>query len=162
MLENWQSFYTKNFKGGKMIIRSKVAKFVLIGVTLLAGVLIFTSCVPTTVTEPVTEPERMPPAVLVIPNVIEAEPKVKIDIVGANFEPGEEVRISIMFAPGCESTPGAEGEGLALEVDELGSFCMKGQSITPRNIMPGVYPVRVYDKDGKVIASTLILVEEPE
>lgn len=146
-----------------MIKKSKMFKFVLIGIALV-GVLISSSCAPATPVESPTPTgvSRIPPAVLVIPNVIEAESGVKVDIVGANFEPGEKVRIGVMFAPGCENTPGKEGKGLALEVDELGSFYMKGEKITPVNISPGVYPVRVYDEKGEMIASTLIVVEEPE
>jgi len=145
-----------------MIKKSKMFRVILIGIALV-GVLVSASCAPPTPTEsPPTESPRMPPAVLVIPNVVEAESGVKVDIVGANFEPGEKVRIVIMYSPGVEIVPGAEGKGLTLEVDELGSFWMKGEKITPAPVSPGVYPVRVYDEKGKMVASTLLVVVEPE
>ena len=140
-----------------MIKKSKMFRVILIGIALV-GVLVSASCAPPTP----TESPRMPPAVLVIPNVVEAEPGVAVDIVGANFEPGEKVRIAVMYSPGVEIVPGAEGKGLTLEVDELGSFWMKKEKITPDPVSPGVYPVRVYDEKGKMVASTLLVVVEPE
>jgi len=148
-----------------MTKKVKVGKFALTGILLLMGMLIFTSCVPATpVTAPPVEPEeseRIPPAVLVIPNVVTAGIKNKVEIAGVNFEPGEKVRIGILFFPGTETTPGAEGAGLAIEVNELGSFSLK-DNIPPKFVPAGVYPVRIYDEEGKMIASTLVIVEAAE
>lgn len=143
-----------------MIKKSKMLGFILISIVALVGVLISASCAPPTAVEsPVpTESPRIPPVVLVIPNVV--APGGKVAIVGANFEPGEKVRIGILIEPGIEFVPGAEGKGLTLEVNEVGSFQMSGEKMTPQNITSGVYPVRVYDEKGEMIASTLFVVEE--
>lgn len=142
--------------------RLKRLRFVLLTSTiLLAGViLVFVSCAPAA---PVTAPpaeletalERMPPAILVIPNI--GTPRQKVDYVGANFEPGEEVMVATLMFPDVETNLSGGAEGLTTKVDDLGSFQIKGKKLS---LYPGVYPVRVYDKDGKMIASTLVVVEE--
>jgi len=86
---------------------------------------------------------------------------VKVNYVGANFEPGEKVIITILAAPGEEYTlyrPTTPEEGLSLEVNELGSF--KVNNKIPAQLTPGAYPVRVYNEEGEMLASTVLMVEE--
>lgn len=136
----------------------RVKAILLMSIILIAGViLVFVSCapaVPAPVTAPPTEPERMPPAVLVIPNV--GTSREKVNFVGANFEPGEEVMVAVLIFPDVETSLSGGSEGLTIKVDELGSF----QIVKKLPHIPGVYPVRVYDKAGKVIASAVAMVVE--
>jgi hypothetical protein len=137
---------------------ARLTKITLMSILLLTGVVIFASCVPTT-TPTTTEPERMLPAIAVVPNVITVGKATKVQFAGADFEPGEKVRMGVLFFLGVETTPGLAG--LALEVNELGSFLLADDlNPTAGIIPPGAYPVRVYDEEGKVIASTLVIVVE--
>lgn len=135
-----------------MTKKSKVGRFALAGIIAVMIVLLFASCAP-------PESERMPPAVSAIPNV--GAPRADINIVGANFEPGEKVTVCYLLSRGSEEafypaenivdrSPGG------LEVDKLGSFQLKVK--LPQEL--GVWPVRVYDQKGEMIASTVVMVEE--
>jgi len=134
----------------------RVKVTLLMSTILLAGLLlVFTSCTPTApATAPPAEPERMPPAVAVIPNV--GTPRQTVSFCGANFEPGEEIIVTVEMFPRIETNLSGGAEGRTAKVDELGSFKINRK--LPNN--PGVYPVRVYDKEGKVIASAAVMVEE--
>lgn len=144
----------------------KRLRFVLLTSTiLLAGVvLVFVSCAPAAVPPalPKPEPERTPSVVAVIPNVGKAGEK--INYVGANFEPGEKVVVCVLCAPGIENTiyrPTVKLEeelSLGIEVDELGSFGVNNK--IPAQLTPGVYPVRVYNEEREMLASTVLLVVE--
>jgi hypothetical protein len=133
----------------------------LISTILFAGViLVFVSCAPAAPPVlPKPEPERMPPAVLVVPNV--GKPDTSISYCGANFKPGEKVRITVLLQRGLEHIPGKEGAGRAVEVNELGSFILKDAD-TKLPSTPGVYAVRVYDEKGEMLASTVVMVMEKE
>ncbi len=137
-----------------MTKKAKLTKFALIGILLLTGVLILASCAPAAAPPAPAppKPERMPPSVSVIPNV--AGPAAKITYAGANFEPGEKVKVAILVWPGSEYLPSNKGE--LVEINELGSFMIESKLPSA----PGVYPVRVYDEKGKMIASAAVLVEE--
>jgi len=139
----------------------RVKAILLMSIILIAGaILVFVSCapaVPAPVTAPPAEPERMPAAVLAIPNV--GKPGAKVDYVGANFEPGEEVMVMLLTSrdiPDVETCISGTEEGLTIKVDELGSFSIS--KTLPG--APGVYTMRVYDKEGKMIASTAMVVSQ--
>jgi len=159
---------------------ARKARFALIGILIVTGLLL-ASCTgpagPAGSTGPagpagsagpagaagaaaVAEPERMPPAVMVVPDM--GTSKFKAAYYGANFEPGEKITVRIPIARVEDSTPvetiiGPGGVGGPFEVDELGSFILTGIG-SP--VDPGVYAVRVYDEEGKMIASTLLVVTE--
>lgn len=157
--------------------KSKKARFALIGVAI-AAVLILASCTgPAGLAGPagpagppgpagpagapaVVEPERMPPTVMMVPNMGGA--RFKADCYGANFEPSETITVCIPITRVEGTVPietfiGPGGVGGPFEVDELGSFHFS-KVRAPQ--VPGVYPVRVYDEEGEMIASTVIVVEE--
>jgi hypothetical protein len=138
-----------------------VRVILLISTILLTGVVLaFASCAPATAPAKLElEPERMLPVVSVIPNV--GGPTASVSYVGANFKPGEKVKVAVGLRPGEEHSPGASGEGLAVEVNELGCFMLTGTSVWLPPL-PGVYPVRVYDEKGKMVACTVVLVVEEE
>jgi len=144
--------------GGSKVSKVNLVKFALIGMVVLVGVLGSVSCIQPT---PTVEAPRMLPVVAVIPNV--TTPKAKVDIVGANFEPGEKVRVYTLISVGDpEKTDmqrymlgGDVGSGL-IEVDESGLFQMTASI----QLQTGIYPVWVYDENGEMIASTLLMVRE--
>jgi len=135
-----------------------MTKLKVFSIVLIGMLFVLVSCVPaaapTPPAPPKPEPERMPSVVSVIPNV--GPPRQKVNCVGANFEPGEEVMVASLMFPDVETNLSGGAEGLTTTVNELGSFTIG----TQLPLYPGVYPVRVYDKDMKVIASTVMLVEE--
>jgi len=95
----------------------------------------------------------MPPAVTAIPNT--GVGGAKMVCYGANFEPGETVKVVYLVLPGVENVLGSKAKGLALKVNELGSFDIS--SNLPK--LPGIYPIRVYDKDENMIAATVVVVK---
>lgn len=137
---------------------------VAIVVLMLAASLLLASCIGASTT---AQPERMPAAVVAIPNV--AAPRANVQLVGANFEPHERVKIALVMVRGPEefaiietiirsSYAVREGEKEPLvEVDGHGSFQLKMK--IPKE--EGVWPIRVYNEKGKMIASTLIVVAAP-
>ena len=99
---------------------------------------------------------REPVAVLALPNV--GTPKANTTISGANCIPGEKVTVAYKVLIGdvvLDQIPTFDANHLV--VDELGSFKIKVK-LPPS---PGVFPVKVYDEQGTVIAVTLVVVEEP-
>jgi len=148
----------KSKVGGSKVSKVNLVKFALIGMVVLVGVLGSVSCIQPT---PAVEAPRMLPVVAVIPNV--NTPKAKVDIVGANFEPGEKVSVYTLIRRGDPETTHIEqfmfiggGASGLIEVDEFGSF----QITTNIQKETGIYPVRVYDENGEMIASTLFVVRE--
>jgi len=138
------------------MLKSKVARFALIGIMVLTGTLVFASCTPATPAGQV-EVKSAPAAVIAIPNVV--TPRFKTTFAGANFEPGEEVEVAVLTFPGTDQIIGkGRVEGEPLTADELGSFQTSGKA--PLN--PGVYAVKVYDAEGKVRAVTILEVKEKE
>jgi len=139
-----------------------MTKLKVVSIVLIGMLFVLVSCVPAaapTPPAPPAEPERMSPAVSVIPNPVEAGKEVTC--CGANFKPGEKVRVAIMYFPGVETALGSKAvePALALEVNELGSFETKGKVMATLPDLPAVYPLRVYDEKGEVIASTPVLIE---
>jgi len=137
----------------KMIKFKRVIIALLLSTILLAGVvLVFAS---STTTAP-AKPERVPPVVLVMPNV--GTPRAKVNFVGANFKPDEEVIVTILMFPDVETNLSGSPKGLTTKVDELGSFQIKRKL----PLYPGVYPVRVYDERGEILCTSLVMVVKAE
>ena len=138
--------------------KSKLVRCVLAFIVVLVGVLAFASCAPQAA--PAAKSASMP-SVLSVPNV--AGPRGTVNIVGANFIPGEKVKVAVLMAPpegGSSyetviSYSAKEGQML-MAVDAHGSFNIKSRA--PKT--EGVWPVRVYDEAGNMIASSTLLVKK--
>lgn len=94
------------------------------------------------------------PALTVVPTV--GEPEKEFTCYGADFTPEQKVRIVMMVFPEIENVLGAKAEGLGLKTDKLGSFEVK--SGFPGK--EGVYPIRVYNEEGRLLATTLVVVKK--
>lgn len=95
-------------------------------------------------------------AVVAIPNV--GTPGAKVLIVGANFKPKETVKVVYNVLAGEVIVEIVVGEGAhAVAVNEAGSFRI--DTVLPPD--PGVFPIKVFDKQGKQIAVTAVAVAPP-
>ncbi|MFC1917132.1 hypothetical protein ACFLXH_00565 [Chloroflexota bacterium] len=114
-------------------------------------------------------PERMPPTIKAVPDM--GTPRQRIDYYGANFKPGEELKVALLMSPGplefaTETIVSSQGivvgemaPGGVIIADGVGSFHIS-RIWLPKEV--GIWPVRVYDADGNVIASTLVVVKAAE
>ena len=135
---------------------SKVMKVLGIGLVILMAVLVFASCAAPAAAP--AEQEKMP-VVKVTPQV--AEPRGKIDYIGANFEPGQKVKVTFTALLSPEATPienVVATDANKIEVDAVGSFLIAGARAPKPE---GVWPIRVYNEAGEVIAATLVVVKKP-
>lgn len=135
-----------------MIRKTSIGWLVLVGIIVLTGLSV--GFLNTSVAGSTSKSRTMLPCVLAIPNV--GEPEMSITCYGANFKPGEKVRIVMMVFPDIENVLGGKAEGLGLKVDKFGSFSI--ETVLPGS--PGIYPIRVYDEEDTMIASTLVVVKE--
>lgn len=144
--------------------KSKKARFGLIAIAV--AVFVLASLVSCTVAPaekaPVVtgETAKSSPSVMIDPLVNAS--RAKISVYGVNFEPGETLRVGIPIRR-IEGTPpvltflGLNGEGRSFQADEDGNFILKNNN-APK--VPGVYSVRVYNKDlSEIRASTIVVVE---
>ena len=139
----------------------KVKNGLFISLMLLAALALgFPAFAPTPSMAASPEIETMRPAVSVIPNV--GNPGQKVLYVGANFEPGQKVILTILVAPGIENTlySPKDPSSIAFTVNELGSFRVENR--IPRQLKPGAYPVRVYTEDWEILASAVVVVKKPK
>ena len=141
----------------------KLVRCVLVCLIMLVGVLTFASCAPQTA--PSAGSREAPPSVLAVPNV--AGPRGTVYIVGANFEPGEMVKVAVLMAPpeggssyetviSYSKDLAAKKGQMLMATDANGSFNIKSRA--PKT--EGVWPVRVYDEDENMIASSTLLVKK--
>lgn len=137
-----------------MVTISKIFGIAVLGIIIAIGSMVTVAS--TTLAGAPVQSRTMPPAITAMPNI--GGPGAEIMCYGANFEPGETVKVVYLFIPGVENVLGSKAKGLALKVNELGSFSLKSNLPKP----PGVYPIRVYDKDDNMIASTVVVVEKKE
>lgn len=137
-------------KGGREMIKPNGIRS-RIGIIVMIGALVCISCATGMKKETMEiKIARAPAALLARPNVV--KPAGQVEFVGANFEPGEKINVAIMAFLGVKQLL---GEGKGLKVNELGSFQIKDNA----PFYPGVYPVRVYDESGEIIAATVLIVE---
>ncbi len=136
---------------------NKAKVFTFLGIVLLLAVLGFASCAaPAAPVEKV----RMPSVVEVVPGSV--APSGKVDFMGANFIPGEKVKVVFVanLSPGKVGTiENVVAEGAQkLEINAAGTFYVQGM-VAPTG--EGVYAVRVYDEKGEAVASSMFLVKKP-
>ncbi len=159
------------------MFKSKVPRVLAIGLTLVLALLAFVSCQGAA---PAATAERTtPPSVTYVP--VSGAPGALVTVVGANFIPGEVVEVRFLLQPDPKAvpiwviiggpkcgSPGAEagyacvaiGEpvGTKIRVNETGSFLINESKLPPNE---GVWPVRVYDEKGEVIATSTFLSKKP-
>ena len=139
-----------------MRAKSKLVRCVLAFIVVLVGVLAFASCAPQAAPAPST---------LAVPNV--AGPRGTVNIIGANFEPGEMVKVAVLMAPpeggssyetviSYSKDLAAKKGQMLMATDANGSFNIKSRA--PKT--EGVWPVRVYDEAGNMIASSTLWVKK--
>ncbi len=160
------------------MFKSKVPKVLAIGLVIVVALLAFVSCqgaAPTTV-----EPERtIPPSVTYLP--VSGAPGALVTVVGANFIPGEVVEVRFLMQPDPKALPVwviigglkpgspfleagyaaiviGEPVGTKIRVNDTGSFQINEAKLPPNE---GVWPVRVYDEKGEVIATSTFLSKKP-
>ena len=145
--------------------KSKVLKVFSIGLAMLLAVLVFTSCA-----APAAAPAgpKGLPVIQAIPDT--GAPSAKVDYFGANFEPGQKIRVSVLRLLVPNTSPieqvfssknivvGTAVEKGMLQVDQVGSFHIKTIKLPKEE---GVWPVRVYNEAGEVIAATVVVVKKP-
>ncbi len=157
--------------------KANIMKIIGIGSAILLAVLILAACRAPSASP--AEQTKMLPVVKVVPDT--GAPRTAADYYGANFVPGQKVAVAWLVARGtgpkgtiaAESilssavseegktliTVGKPAERGMLQVDEVGSFCIKGSELPAEE---GIWPIRVYSEDGEMLASTLVVVKNPE
>ena len=135
--------------------KSKLLMVFGTGLAILLAALAFASCA-------APAEERMPAVLKVVPDV--APPlQYVVNYYGANFIPGEKVKVVILIDLNPGKTDPLENEvavgANSIEVDAVGSFKIE-KAKAPR--YEGVYPVRVYDEENTVIAAGVLQVKKPE
>lgn len=146
---------------GNKVSKLKMVKYTLVVVAVLTGLSVLASCGAPPQEQPTKE--EMSAAIMVVPNP-QIGSRARIDVYGANFEPGETVKLGILIRRAEGTDPvetfiGPESKGAAFQCDDLGTFSVEGVR-GPRGA--GVYPVRVYDAEDNMIASTVLLVQIPQ
>jgi hypothetical protein len=135
--------------------KSKLVRSIVIVVLVIMMGCILSGCTSSSPQQTTTKLD--PAAVMVIPSI--AAPGATVSFAGANFQSGEEVNVYMQMYP---KTPPlllgtSKVEGKILKANELGSFTISDK--VPAD--PGIYPIKVYNKNNELRAVSLVVVQAP-
>jgi len=136
------------------MIHSRAGK--VIGIVALSVITLALLALFSPATAPTSEPSPTLATIKVIPDVGSSRQNVKV--IGYNATPKEEVVVTIEQFPGVETMLNIKGKKISAVANELGCFELpKGPKLPT---YPGVYPVRLYDSKGDLLAVTVVHVKK--